>query len=204
MAQVFISHSKDDEEGREFFNNIFSSINHKGFWYSWEGPEPPHALTLLNEIKKSQSLFVVLSYSMEQPQTRSWVGYEVGIAVALKKNVWVFEPENGYINVPVPYVTGYVQFPQQIENLKIFPYYHILNSAGKEIPQTIDPSTNNLIMTTCTYSDCKAEYYTYILRSSFLCPVCRREIEIVYEEKRQQQIEKILKMQKVLEDTYKI
>ena len=82
---------------------------------------PPHAKTLLEAIKGSSALFVLLSKPMEKEFTRSWVGYEVGLAAALNKNVWVFEPissSNDFIDVLVPYLTGYIQYPEKLDKKK--------------------------------------------------------------------------------------
>jgi len=190
MAQVFISHSKDDNISQNFFDKLFRSVNHKAFWYSWEGPTPPHAETLIKAINNSASLFVVLSKSMEKPHTRSWIGYEVGIASALNKNVWVFEPENEFYNVPVPYVTGYFQFPKLLEKLKTYPFYNLVETAGTEINLLGKPQIRpgfiefiNLYNTRCSHKDCKASYYVEDKQKSITikCPVCRRDHLIKYQ-----------------------
>lgn len=136
-----MSHSKDDEVGRTFFDKLFSSSVHHAYWYSWEGPKPPHANSIREAIDKSASVFVILSKQMDQPHTRSWVSYEVGIACGLNKRVWVFEPENiapDFIDVPVPFLTGYIQYPLKLNKKRTFPYNNLVESAGIAIPT--DPS----------------------------------------------------------------
>ena len=188
MAQVFISHSKDDEVGKNFFKSLFQSVEHKAYWYSWEGPKPPHAHTLREAILSSASVFVVLSKQMEYPHTRIWVGYEVGIASALKLNVWVFEPSNEICNVPVPYVTGYLKFPQSIQNKNTYPFIEIVESAGKSTEICKNPPYTllefsmppQLVHIRCSNDNCSAEYYIReTLKDSIHCPVCRNKTKVI-------------------------
>ena len=175
MGRIFISHSKDDDEGRKFFDKFLASVEHQGYWYSWEGPTPPHAQTLIEAIKASESMFVILSRPMENPQTRSWVGYEVGVAAALKKKVWVFESEGSMIDVPVPFVTGYIQYPKVIPKKKTFPYLQIIEAAGGNIPKEPDPTQiPRFVSHFCAYPECSSPYYRYVLHETFSCPTCRK------------------------------
>jgi len=183
MAQVFITHSSQDRDGKAFFDKLFASSTHKAFWYSWEGPEPPHSKKLLNAIRNSASLFVILSSPMEEYHTISWVGYEVGIAAEQNKPIWVFEYFKDNVKVPVPYVSGYVQYPGSLETKKVFPYNTIVEYAGRIGGWTGMPikdpenSENGLIEITCGHPQCLASYYTYT-EHSFFCPVCRNALTI--------------------------
>lgn len=179
MARVFISHSKEDDQGRVFFDKLFGSVEHEGYWYSWEGPTPPHAKTIIEAIKGSASVFVILSKPMENPYTRSWVGYEVGVAAALGKNIWVFEPVEENVSVPVPYVTGYIQYPTTLDEKRVFPYHTLVKSAGVTIPEDPKPETEpRFIRTFCSYEDCKSPYYLFVLGNDFECPVCRKGLKL--------------------------
>lgn len=194
MATIFVSHSREDSEGRLYFDKLFASSHHKLYWYSWEGPRPPHALTLRKAIAQSASVFVVLSPEMDKPQTRSWVGYEVGIASGLNKNVWVFEKAGAWtqpVDVPVPFVSGYVQRFEQLPARQIFPFAQLADGAGISIPgrwpltpaqnapfsSTDDPASNaERRDVECPYPDCRAAYAAYLYQTGFNCPVCRRQI----------------------------
>lgn len=179
-SRVFMSHSKEDNDGRAFFDKLFSSFQHEAYWYSWEGPTPPHTKTLLEAIRASSSMFVLLSKPMERKFTRSWVGYEVGLAVALNKNVWVFEPTHkprDFIDVPVPYLTGYIEYPERLDTKNMFPFANVVRDAGVSIPQDPDPtSLPQFLSSFCAYQDCKAPFYRYVLQKHWRCPVCRREL----------------------------
>lgn len=181
MAQVFISHSKEDDVGRAFFDRFFGSCDqHKGFWYSWEGPQPPHSIKLRDEIKKSKSIFVILSKGMETPHTRIWIGYEVGLAAALEKKVWIFEPENQNIDVPVPFVTGYIKYNSQPKTKQMYPFHTLVENAGLKIPRLqFDPRKEHkhLSKTHCYHQSCLSEFYA-ILDKDFKCPICKKDLEV--------------------------
>ncbi|VVB89651.1 Uncharacterised protein [uncultured archaeon] len=176
MGRVFMSHSKDDEAGRTFFAKFFDSSDHKAYWYSWEGPKPPHAKTILDALKASDSLFVVLSKPMEKTHTRTWVSYEVGLAAALKLNVWVFEPKDEKIDVPIPYVTGYIQYPKKVNTKKTFPFFPIVESAGTTIPTDQPEIMPKFKITHCGKETCKATFYRFVYGKKYKCPVCRGEL----------------------------
>lgn len=175
MARVFISHSNQDKKGRAFFDGLFGSYNHKAFWYQWEGLKPPHGDTLKKEISISSSVFVILTKYMQKNYTISWVGYEVGIAAAMNKNIWVFEPAAEFVEVPVPYVTGYIQFPETIHKKNTYPYSNIVGTAGIQIPSPhYLENKPDISKYTCIHDDCKATYFKFTLTEKFYCPVCRR------------------------------
>jgi hypothetical protein len=183
VAQVFISHSGDDRNGWDFFQGLFGSVSHSAFWYAWSGPTPPHSGALFRAISQSASLFVVLSEGMEKPQTRSWVGYEVGVARALNRPVWVFERASTRpVEVPVPFLTGYIQRPDELATLRTFPYFDLVSAAGTNRPDYYtNPEGPNLFTVTCPHDDCKAGYGAFLLEDQniapqFSCPVCRKEI----------------------------
>jgi len=177
MARVFMSHSRTDKIGQNLFNKLFGTCDHEAYWYSFEGPTPPHAKTLLEAIKGSASVFVILSRPMTEPHTRSWVGYEVGIAASLGKNVWVFEQKDTeYVQVPVPYLTGYIQYPKEIEQKDTYPFADIVKTAGLKIPGLkVNVKSPIFHSTFCQYEDCQAPYYVWVYDTKYLCPVCRRK-----------------------------
>jgi hypothetical protein len=184
VGQVFVSHSSKDDDGKDFLQRLFGSVSHKAFFYSWEGPRPPHAETLRKRIEDSISVFVLLSPPLEETYTLAWVAYEVGIAVGLGKPVWVLERFIGSrgplgleaaIDVPVPGLTGYIERPDTLKELHTEPYYSLVASGGVGIPTS--PDRNPLPRIICPRDSCQAEYYFYSEGPILLCPVCREEIK---------------------------
>lgn len=181
MASVFVSHSARDAGGKAFLQAIFGSVSHKGFFYSWEGPHPPHAESLRNRVSESSSLFVLLSPYIESDPTLAWVTFEVGVAVGLQKPVWVLEHLIGpshprMASVPIPGVTGYVERPGSLQNLRTEPYFSLVAAAGLGTPK--GPDGLPLRRMNCPHNDCRAEYSYYFEGERLFCPACRKAISL--------------------------
>lgn len=171
---VFMSHAKDDEAGKSFFNKLFASSRIKANWYHYtDGRTFPHILGIRSAIGSSSALFVVLSRQMEQrPHTRSWISYEAGIAVGMNRPVWVFEPIGQRIEIPVPGAWGYLQRPADTSTLKTFPFERIVKSAGTEFPMT---GSDIWFRGMCNDSECRERFVAYVLDpGSASCPTCRK------------------------------
>ena len=183
---VFISHSKHDRNGRRFFDSVFASTSNISYWYSFVGPKPPHAASLLKAISDASSVFVVLSKPMgERHYTRSWVGYEAGVAVSLKKNVIVFERFDEFVNLPVPGASAYIQRPSSVKDLEIqnsFPFWDLCDNGGESITlsRRSPPSMYTNGEVTCPNVDCKARYSLILWHNveKWHCPVCREAMEL--------------------------
>lgn len=132
---IFVSHSRRDSEGNEFFTKIFADSNTSGYWYSNHQTSPPHCEKIINVMRTCKSLFVILSSEMSNSHTSTWVSFEVGVAKALKLNVWVFEnPNRIAINTPVPGADAYIQFPDSIPDVDSHGYKKIIDQAGQLLP----------------------------------------------------------------------
>ena len=180
--KVFISHSKRDRNGTSFVEKIFSGVENTAFFYSYQGPRPPHAQTLKNVITtECNSLIVLLSeYLLSRRFTASWVSYEVGIAHSIGLNVWVFENiEDDPVNMPIPYVSAYVQRKSNLELRSTFPFDTIGDYAGTKIPDLQSEGSavgskyfGNI---TCQNEKCKAHYSIFLVKKEYNCPVCRKK-----------------------------
>jgi uncharacterized protein YcfJ len=113
MAQIFVSHSKQDEELKYFFLKAFSGTQVKSVFEEFE--EIMKTTISIDDVKRdienSRAVFVILSHNVEKlHHTRDWVAFETG--AAKNKDVWVFEPysQYGQISVIVPSVRNYVVF----------------------------------------------------------------------------------------------
>lgn len=170
---VFMTHSKDDEPGRVFFDRMFAGSGIRANWYPYtEGRTFPHIAGIRSAIEAASSLFVVLSRPMERkPRTRSWVSYEAGIAVGLNRPVWVFEPVGERVDIPVPGAWGYLQRPPLTSTLRTFPFERIIKSAGTEYPIA---DTDVWFQGICSNPDCRERFVAYVLDpSTATCPTCR-------------------------------
>jgi len=180
MASVFVSHSAEDQEGKAFLQALFGSVGHKAFFYSWEGPVAPHSDTLRSKISNADSLFLLLSPHIENNFTIAWVACEVGMALALSKPVWVLERLIGrgarIAKVPVPGLTGYIERPSKLPNLRAQPYFSLVEQAGLGVP--VGPDGQEIQKTSCPNQKCRAPYYVYFEGPRLICPACRTAITL--------------------------
>jgi hypothetical protein len=197
--KIFITHSRKDSEGKDFFQKIFSQSYSAGFWYSDHTYDPPHHERIINVMRGCSSVFVLLSEEMQNPHTSSWVSYEVGAAKALGKNVWVFEnPEKPAINILVPGADAYVQRPSTIDDIEKFGYMEVVNQGGMILPRNIirvaqpgkpakqvlvgnpfdSGKFEHIVFIACAYKSCKQRYFCATLKgvNEYLCPSCRRRL----------------------------
>ena len=195
--RIFITHSQADTEGKEFFQKIFSQTNTAGFWYSDHKIVPPHSEKIINTMRMCSSVFVILSPEMENPYTTSWVSFEIGVAKALGKNVWVFEnPERPENNVLVPGADAYIHRPAKINNVEDYGYMKIINTGGIILPKSmsqirvtvghakpvlinnvLDPNQfGHIGNVTCGNKKCKQSFFRATLKGfdSYKCPACRQ------------------------------
>ncbi|MBT9143897.1 MAG: hypothetical protein DDT29_02311 [Dehalococcoidia bacterium] len=113
MAQIFVSHSGEDVDLKNFFSNAFAGTKVKGIFEEFE-KIPTGRVTseqIVKDIGNSKAVFVILGPNVQDiPYTRDWVVWETG--VAKNKDIWVFEPYSqfGRISVVTPYLKHYVIF----------------------------------------------------------------------------------------------
>lgn len=113
MAQIFISHSKEDKDLVDFFSNAFAGTKVKAVFEEFERilTGKITSYKIKQDIENSNAVFVILSQNVHDiPHTRDWIVWETG--VAKNKDIWVFEPYSqfGNISVIIPYLRHYVVF----------------------------------------------------------------------------------------------
>lgn len=113
MAQIFISHSQQDEEFKSLFLKAFSGTHVTSIFEEFERIMKSQITRddVARDVENSRAVFVILSENVEKLRhTRDWIVFETG--VAKNRDVWVFEPypEYGRISVIVPSVRNYVVF----------------------------------------------------------------------------------------------
>lgn len=113
MTQIFISHSKNDEDLRSFFALAFASTQVKAVFEEFEKilSGEVTAAKIKQDIENSHAVFVILGQNVQNiPHTRDWIVWESGISK--NKDIWVFEPFNqlGRISIIIPCLKHYVTF----------------------------------------------------------------------------------------------
>ena len=119
MADIFISHSRKDAEAINAFCQVFARTTIRAVFEEFENYVVPPWVKIKNDVQRSSAVFLLLSpYLSETAYTQNWVSYEVGLASALNRPVWVYERWQNPAHFPVPYLTDYVVYdPQSREHL---------------------------------------------------------------------------------------
>ncbi len=172
--KVFISHSRDDKAGLKFFKTLFSASPHEPLWHPCEEMPRPPGPALLKGISGAGSLFIVLSKNMDDARVMACLSYKVGLAAAMKKSIWVFEPQGETISVPVPDLSVYVRFPKKFPK-KATPPFDIIAKNGGHFGNPDFFGPRGSVLHRCSNDECRSSYYMYSDASGMVCPVCKKE-----------------------------
>lgn len=110
--QIFVSHSRYDLE----ITSLLLSINKSGFLPYFAEDEEPDAVSLheklLKAISKSEAMLVFITKNVTHRNkiTRDLVVWEMGVAHALKKPVYIFVEKNADIPLPATFYSVYHTF----------------------------------------------------------------------------------------------
>jgi hypothetical protein len=193
--KIFMSHTKLDKKFCDDFDRVVARLGFGDgvFRSEFEKLESPAWRTILNEMRASKAMFLLVGNELVNAQARSeishlsaeswkftqnWISYEVGLACQLGIDVWVI-CDDVKINFPVPYLNNYEIYGIGSDNSPSFNFYRdILQDykIGKKFPLNIDRTAIK-----CPYDNCGAEFN---LRSQvpvgnrFACPSCLGEIEM--------------------------
>ena len=173
VNQVFISHSKRDVTIRQFFDSIFADTKVAVVRMEFEELHSTPSVDIRNHIMQSDALFVLLGQNLTFSQyTENWVGFEVGIATALNKPIWVMERFGDKVQFPIPYLTDFLLYEENNKEHRQFIRGIIEQFSLFPIVRNFGSSTTIL----CPYDDCKSTYFLHDDIDRFICPTCRREI----------------------------
>lgn len=165
----------------------------------------PPWIKIRNDIQQASAAFVLLSpHLIETPYTQNWVTYEVGLACALNKPVWVYEQHDAPALFPIPYLTDYILYnPGNREHLdaikRMVESYDptatlaglglgaligglLLGPPGAGIGAMIggaasQPKTSGSPIR-CPYPTCGVQYKIYSRYQQLICPACRQVFSI--------------------------
>ena len=203
MDSVFITHSRHDAPILSHIDELIRIVGVNPIFYQYD---TGHASTaweeIRNDIRNSHALFVVLSNNLSSSaHTQNWVGWEVGVACAFNKRVWVFEELHRSASFPIPYLTDYVPYnlndPQLRELISAVAAGYRLDSqmistiglgalggllfqvpglvAGAVIGGIMGkPKQAPYIDLMCYHLDCKTRFKSYVWLDEMDCPACRR------------------------------
>lgn len=182
MASIFVSHSKHDIDKVNYFSKIIGTKGITVQLMELEDMGTKYPAARITDIIRSQwdedtrAVIVLLGKNLlnpptETPQfTHNWVNFEVGVAAACRKPVWVFEEFGDLINFPIPYVTDYCRY--ELENVK-----HLQNIGSFFKKMVNYPQQYNLPQDRVTCVLCNAKYKIWDSDPQFNCPVCRMALK---------------------------
>lgn len=180
MPQIFISHSRYDEDIRKYFDEIFAGTTVKAIRLEFERFKEPPSKFILQSIRHSDAIFVLLGPNITRnPATQSWVGFETGVAAGRETlcPIWVFEPiQHAPIQFPIPFLHHYMPYdPNSKEHMEyiisivkghqpLIPLFRIFTipRGGKQV--------------TCPYEGCGVSYILHTQIDEIYCPACRQKI----------------------------
>jgi hypothetical protein len=184
MAKIFVSHSQYDKDIRTKFDTAFARVeNVAARCMEFERIYPPAWQMIRDEIRGSEAVFLLLGPNIRGSiHTQNWVAFEVGLACAFARDVWVFEQQNANVEFPVPYLTDYVIC--DLINEDHFNYVReIIQGYGKMLPLlmfNVDARTYRGIPhgkpVVCRYPDCMSNFSMHTDAQSFYCPSCRQPL----------------------------
>lgn len=176
MARIFLSHSKGDEEIRDFFIKIGGLAGVEIKAMEFETLASPAWGTIRSWLYSSNALFVLLGEKIIDKGifTQNWISFEVGIACGMSltsgRDVWVFEPFQYNVKFPVPYLDHYMLY--DIDDITSMNYIRAImegyKSFFKGIPQGF---------TDVECPNCGINFKLHSQIYEFNCPACRQRIE---------------------------
>jgi len=114
MANIFISHSRRDEELITAMVKVLRNIGHNPIVEEFipeEEKEPIPYEEIRKNVGVSDFVFLFLTDNVVATEyTRNWVMFEVSITASAQKRLFVFERAGIPIPYPIPYLTDYMLF----------------------------------------------------------------------------------------------
>ena len=120
MANIFISHSRRDEDLVTAIAKVLRNIGHTPIIEEFipeEEKEPVPYEEIRKNVNLSDYVFLFLTDNIVATEyTHNWVAFEVGLAASSGKRLFVFERDGIPIPYPIPYLTDYMIFDADSTN----------------------------------------------------------------------------------------
>ena len=186
MPKIFLSHSKRDEEIRDYFLKLCGLAGVEGKAIEFEYFPPPPWSFIKDQLTSSDALFLLLGPNVLRDwdrergiYTQNWISFEVGLACQLDRPIWVFEQLQTPIHFPIPYFNFYMQYdPKSRED---FDYIRQILVGYKLLRLGMGPKGYQI---TCPHETCRITFRLHPSKrviergkeKSFNCPSCRKVI----------------------------
>jgi len=167
---VFLVHSRLDTGLPNFFDKAAGKSNAvlwEAEWYKSKDAQSAPWQQLEEKIRRALAVFFDKGPNVVSSLfTSNWVSWELGVAAAARKDVWVFESLRSPIFMPVPYLTDYVVYdPEDYSHVALVAWFIQNYVQRRKQPEGI--------LTKCP--DCFGEYALRTALASWNCPFCQRE-----------------------------
>jgi hypothetical protein len=175
IYQIFVSHSRYDKDIRKDFNEIFGLAGVQSVCMEFENMQSPEWQEIKNAVHNSEAVFLLLGPNVNRSiHTQNWIAFEVGLACAFNKRIWVFEQVCSNVPFPIPYLTDYMVY--NLEEISHFNYGRSIIEAYRQ-PDTLFVKRNipKGVLVNCP--QCHSTFVMHTDMKAFSCPSCRSEIE---------------------------
>ena len=182
VATIFVSHSKDDKDIVNYIEKVIFNVGLTPKLMELEEMGLKYPAQRIVDIIRSnyqentRAVAVLLGENLANPPTatpqftHNWVNFEVGVAAACNKPVWIFEEFNDFIQFPIPYVTDYCRYTLGDKN-------H-LHNIGDFLRKMVNFPEQYRRQLQITCKLCNAYYRIWDSGKNLNCPVCRQNITI--------------------------
>jgi hypothetical protein len=142
-------------------------------------------MEIKTEIERSEALFLFLGENVKySPYTENWIAFEIGVACANNKDVWIFEQYGDSIEFPAPYLTDYMVY--DLSDSEHFNYIRsIIEGYGRSpiilplgVPQREKKGVPSGDQIQCGYGNCNLTYNLHTRIDEISCPSCRQGLDI--------------------------
>jgi len=184
MVQVFISHTKKDEEFCDVFDRVAARVGVKAFRSEFEAIENPAWKTIRDAINSSVAVFFLVGKELVKNQdsgdsgwrhTQNWIAYEIGVACQKGIDVWAV-CDDVLINFPMPYINNYSIV--SLERRDAFDYMRAILSEGYKKGYSFPfPYNQKPLGVMCNY--CRIGFNLHVTVPpgvSIKCPQCLNDI----------------------------
>jgi hypothetical protein len=204
MVQIFVSHTKKDEQFCDKFDRIFAREEKiKAFRSEFEDINPPAWTTIKDAINDSTALVLLVGEGLVNNQrtifqdsswkfTQNWIAFEIGVACQKGIDVWAICDEAVKINFPMPYISNYVAsgFDRKFEFFRSAFMEYVNDEKTYNYPykkKSLYKGGIKDYSTKCPYSDCKIKFNLMQKckkDKTITCPQCLRDIRFKHDHPR--------------------
>lgn len=114
MSRVFISHSRQDIELIQNISKLLENIGEEAVIMEYiptkNVTRPPFEVIRMEVMNSNYMMLFKTDNAIKTDYTKNWIIFEIGLAAATNKKLFVFERIGSPINFPIPYLTDYMLF----------------------------------------------------------------------------------------------